>query len=152
MARTDVICLEAVPDTSFEKPKCERGKHATDDDISEYRSLLQQWCSSRLQAEAEERAAQSRTTRGSRISNQYWATCLDAALYLGTGRGLAAFLPASRPMALGLHERRYWVDDAALRPGQGIVGRRRACIYNSLTSETHVELPNYDVVGAVQCS
>ena len=125
----------------MEVPRGEGPRTSTADEKERYTSELQRWCATAHAREVEARAEAAVTTRKKeRLSNMYWVTALDNAMKLGIGRHLSEFLPIRRLRPLGSTELRYFVADSELREG-GDEAVRRACLWNSETKETEVEMP-----------
>lgn len=74
-----------------------------------------------------------------RLANTHYLCALDNAMRGGIGQGLARFCCLRRPVALGPHQRRYFIssEEAGMAPG----GAEHSCIIDDSTGKRWLECP-----------
>lgn len=136
---------QATPDTRTEAPRGALGDTSTAAEKQRYKSQLQKWCEAQHAAtELVEGPSNEAHPGTKRLPNKYYMHALYRAMMSWIGRPLADFVPLRKLGKLSEGQRRYFVDDSTLRHG-GEQGRRRSCIWDSVTNKGFVEQPReYD--------
>ena len=79
---------QALPDNSFERPRCGLGNRSTIEERSKYESDLQAWCGQQEQQAQDSALADADDADEhplKRVSNMHWVAALHHALKAGTG-------------------------------------------------------------------
>ena len=135
---------QVLPDWRREGPRGEK-KEVSLQDAALQRSRLQQFMWKHSALQQYDNLEGDMEVQAQRLANQFMLQSLDHMLQAGAGFGLVKFCPKAACRALRAHEERFYlqaesINPAVIRP-MDPGGRRRACIEDTQTKATRVELP-----------